>query len=133
MAAQKRTTTHGTLIAEEMNRDPEFRDEWERTALARMVAAQLIGFRADNELSQRKLADRLGMKQPYVARLESGETNPDFETLVKIARELGTEFMIDIRRAGAKPKLITKGIVEKHQGVERDGVAVTVAAAVSSA
>ena len=50
-----RQKSHGTFVAEEMNRDPEFRDEWERTPLARLVAAQLIKYRSVNKLSQREL------------------------------------------------------------------------------
>src|SRR5918911_4907480 len=100
------TKSHEELLAEEMARDPDFREEWEQTALARLVAVQLIKYRAANKLSQRALAERLGKKQPYVARLESGETNPDLETLVNISRALGIEFVIDIAPA-AKTELVT--------------------------
>ena len=58
--------------------------EWERLALARMVAARLVGYRSDNGLSQRELAGRLGVSQPRVVELESGEKNPQGSTLVKI-------------------------------------------------
>lgn len=120
--------THGTPIAEEMNRDPEFRADWERTAFARVVAAQLIKYRAEHELSQRALAERLGVKQPYVARLEGGETNPEVETLINISRVLGIEFMIDITPAKRAPKLVTKRVREQHVAQERDGVSVVFAA-----
>lgn len=49
--------------------------EWERTALARAVAARVIAYRAEHGLSQTALAGRLGMTQPALARLESGEHN----------------------------------------------------------
>jgi len=64
MTVQPKTVSHETLLAEEMARDPAFREEWERTALARLVAVQLIKYRAANKLSQRALAERLGKKQP---------------------------------------------------------------------
>jgi ribosome-binding protein aMBF1 (putative translation factor) len=123
-----RTTSFETLLAEEMARDPEFREEWERTALARLVAVQLIKYRAVNKLSQRALAERLGKKQPYVARLEAGETNPDLETLVSISRALGIEFVIDIAPAAKTPTLVTKEVAAEHATTRRSGVSVVVAA-----
>jgi ribosome-binding protein aMBF1 (putative translation factor) len=125
---QPKTTSFETLIAEEMARDPEFREEWERTALARLVAAQLIKYRAVNKLSQRALGERLGKKQPYVARLEAGDTNPDLETLVNISRALGIEFVIDIAPAAKTPTLVTEKVAAEHATTRRNGVSVVVAA-----
>lgn len=102
--------THEDLLAAEMAADPEFAAEWERLALARMVASSLAGYRFDHGLSQRELAERLGVSQPRVVELESGEKNPQIETLVKIAATTGIEFAIDIAPAGQEPKLVGKAI-----------------------
>jgi ribosome-binding protein aMBF1 (putative translation factor) len=126
--AANRLKSHGTVIAEEINRDADFRAEWERTALARLVAAQLVGYRADHKLSQRALGEKLSRSQPYVAKLESGDVNPDLETLVTISRALGIEFMIDIAPAAQAPKLVSKAVAAKHERQQRDGVAVVMAA-----
>ncbi len=93
--------TNDELIAEQLRTDPELRAEWERTALARAVAVAIVRYRAEHDLSQRELAERLGMKQPQVARLELGEVNPSMDTLMRISAELGMEFTIDVRPAGA--------------------------------
>src|SRR5207245_1734578 len=71
----KGTNAHEELLAAELAADPEFAHEWERLALARTVAVGLIGFRSDNQLSQRELAELLGVSQPRVVELESGEKN----------------------------------------------------------
>ena len=92
--------TNDELIAELLRTDPEFRAEWERTALAREVALAIVRYRADHDLSQRDLAKRLGMKQPQVARMELGEVNPSMETLMRVSAQLGIEFTIDVRPAG---------------------------------
>jgi len=128
MAAQPKTVSYEALLAEEMARDPDFREEWEQTALARLVAVQLIKYRATNKLSQRALAEKLGKKQPYVARLEAGETNPDLETLVNISRALGIEFVIDIAPAAKTPELVTREVAAEHATRRRSGVSVVVAA-----
>jgi predicted transcriptional regulator len=120
--------SHGTIIAEEINRDPEFRAEWERTALARMVAAELVGYRSDHGLSQKALGERLGCSQPNVAKLESGEHNPTIDTLVDVSRALGIEFMIDIAPATRQRRLVTNAVADKHVAQERDGVSVVMAA-----
>lgn len=128
MAKATSMKTQGMMVAEEINRDPEFRVEWEKTALARLVAAQIIDYRVTHDLSQRELAERLGVKQPYVARLEAGETNPEIETLIGISRALEIEFMIDIAPAEKAPKLVTKAVAHKHTAHQRDGVSVVFAA-----
>ena len=100
--------TNDELIAEQLRSDPEFRAEWERTALARAVAVAIVRYRGEHDLSQRELADRLGMKQPQVARLELGEVNPSIETLIRIASRLRMEFTIDVSPAGVLPRNITR-------------------------
>ena len=104
--------THEEVLAEHLASDPEFAAEWERLALARMVAVQLIGYRADHGLSQRELAERLGVSQPRVVELESGEKNPQIETLLKITAATGLEFAIDIAPVGKEPKLVRKAVTD---------------------
>jgi transcriptional regulator with XRE-family HTH domain len=99
--------TNDEILQEELQ-DPEFRAEWERTALARAVALAVVRYRGDHGLSQRDLAERLGMKQPQVARLELGEVNPSMETLMRVSAQLGIEFTIDVRPAGTTVHNVTK-------------------------
>jgi transcriptional regulator with XRE-family HTH domain len=89
-------------------RDPKFRAEWERTALARAIASQVIGYRVEHGLSQTALAKRLGMKQPAVARLEAGEVTPSLETLQRLVSVLDTEIVIDLVPPEREPKLVTR-------------------------
>lgn len=81
-------------------RDPVFRAEWERTAVARAVGKRVVDYRVLHGLTQTALARQLGMKQPAVARLEAGEHNPSFETLGRLSSVLGIEFHIDVTPAG---------------------------------
>ncbi|HEX5853542.1 MAG TPA: helix-turn-helix transcriptional regulator [Solirubrobacteraceae bacterium] len=124
--------THEELLAAEMAADPEFAAEWERLALARMVAVQLIGYRADHGLSQRQLAARLGVSQPRIVELESGEKNPQIETLVKVAAATGIEFAIDIAPIGQEPELVGKA-VKNTQAHRYAGASVLVAGACAGA
>ena len=106
----KGTKTQEELLSAELAADPGFAVEWERLALARMVAACLVGYRHDHQLSQRAFAERLGVSQPRIVELESGEKNPQIETLVKISAATGLEFAIDVAPLGQEPKLVGRAV-----------------------
>jgi ribosome-binding protein aMBF1 (putative translation factor) len=92
-------TARGTITSDSLKkrlRDPEFREAWERTELARAVALCLVEFREDNGISQSALARKIGMHQPAIARLEAGDHNPSVDTLMRLSRGLGIDFHIDI-------------------------------------
>lgn len=123
------TKTFEEVLAAEFERDPEFRRDWERTALARAVATEIIRYRSAHKLSQRGLAKILGVKQPFVARLESGETNPQLETLMNISRATGIEFVISIAPSTQAPRLVSRRVRETRIAEESDGVSLVFAAA----
>jgi transcriptional regulator with XRE-family HTH domain len=99
--------TSEQVLADEL-RDPAFKAEWDRTAMARAVALKVLTYRTERGLSQRALAQKLGMTQPQLARLEAGEHNPTIDTLARIADALDIEFAIDVRPHRREPKLISK-------------------------
>jgi DNA-binding XRE family transcriptional regulator len=109
--------TADEVLAVALDADPEFAAEWERLALARMVAARLIAYRTDHGLSQRELAGRLGVSQPRIVELEAGEKNPQIETLFKITAATGLEFAIDIAPVGQEPKLVRKAVTDTQAHV----------------
>lgn len=91
--------TAGEVLAEDLQ-DPEFREEWERTALAREVANRVVAYRAEHNLSQEALGRLLGISQPAVARIEAGEHEPSLLRLKQLSRCLDMEFHIDITQQG---------------------------------
>lgn len=115
------------VLAQELE-DPEFREQWERTALARWMALELSHYRAMHSLSQRELAEQLGMKQSQVARIETGEHNPSLGTLARLATGLDLELMIDIRPQGRDARLPRKRATRSSSFATR-GAEVLVASA----
>ena len=84
-------TTLSEYHAEQM-KDPEFRAEWEAPEYD--IIDAIIAARAEENLTQRELAQRCGMKQSAFARLESGNANPTLETLKRVAEGLGKQLRI---------------------------------------
>jgi DNA-binding XRE family transcriptional regulator len=89
-------------ILEEELRDPEFRAEWERLAPARAVAIAVVGYRIDHGLTQTALGRQLGMSQPAIARLESGNRIPTLPTLFKLSEALAMEISVSMTPAGQR-------------------------------
>ena len=114
------------LLEEQLASDPEFRAEWERTALARAVALAVVGYRTRHGLSQTELAKLLGIRQPHISRLELGEHNPTPEMLQRLASKLGLRFVLEIAPSqGASPPL-PSGPVDHSEVVTADGVRILV-------
>jgi len=54
------------------------------------LAERLRARRTEKRLSQRELADRTGVEQSQISRLERGERGASIDNLAALARELGT-------------------------------------------
>lgn len=74
--------------------DPEFVREYDALADEFAMAATFIKARAAAGLTQAQLAERMGAKQSYVARLESGRMLPSVRTLQKFAAATGTKLRV---------------------------------------
>lgn len=114
------------LLVEGQFADPSFRVEWQRLAPAREFAATLLRYRAEHKLSQRALAKKLGVSQPRVVKLESGEHNPEVDTIINAVRRLGIEFVLDVAPASRKPALVTAR-AQKRGAIAHDDVSVVAA------
>jgi DNA-binding XRE family transcriptional regulator len=99
--------SHEEVLEEDL-KDPRFRAEWERTALARAVALLVLRYRSEHELSQTALAKRLGVSQPAVARLEASDHNPTIETLIRLASVLDLELAVDIAPNSRPARLVNE-------------------------
>ena len=53
------------------------------------LISELIKARQQKGFSQKKLEEMSGVKQPIIARLEKGTTNPQLDTVLKILAPLG--------------------------------------------
>ncbi|WP_080798515.1 helix-turn-helix domain-containing protein [Arabiibacter massiliensis] len=79
---------------QEHMKDPEFAAEYERLEPMYDIISAITVARAEQNLTQRELAERCGMRQSAFARLESGNANPTLKTLQQVARGLGKKLRI---------------------------------------
>ena len=79
--------------------DPEFVREFDALEDEFAMAAAFIKARAKSGLTQAQLAERMGAKQSYVARLESGRMLPSVRTLQKFAQATGTKLWVAFEAA----------------------------------
>ena len=50
---------------------------------------ELVNARKERGISQKKLEELSGVKQPVIARMERGNTNPQLDTVLKVLAPLG--------------------------------------------
>jgi predicted transcriptional regulator len=77
--------------------DPELYNEYKALEPEYEVISHIIRLRNEQHLTQKELADKIGIKQSNISRLESGNSNPSLEFLKKIAGGLGKELHIEFR------------------------------------
>ena len=58
------------------------------------LIGELIKARTEQGISQKKLEELSGVKQPITARMEKGTTNPQINTLLKVLAPLGKTLAI---------------------------------------
>ena len=58
------------------------------------IISELINARQENGVTQKKLEEISGVKQPIIARMERGTTDPQLSTVIKILASLGKTLAI---------------------------------------
>ena len=53
------------------------------------LIGELVKARQERGISQKKLEELSGVKQPIIARMEKGSTSPQLETVLKVLAPLG--------------------------------------------
>jgi len=80
---------------------PDVLQAYQELAPRFAVVRQLIAHREQHGWSQRELADRAGMKQPQLARLETGQVEPKLDTLERLAKAVGVQGLREFSANGS--------------------------------
>lgn len=107
MSNQKRGRTASVPIEpmfEQQLRDPEFRHAYEELEPEFKIVRQLIDLRLKRGWTQAQLAERVGTRQPNIARLEGRGHSQNLSFLERVANALGARVEVQIVPREAKAK-----------------------------
>ena len=78
----------------EMMKDPEVKREYDALEPEFQLVREMIRARREAGLTQKGLAERTGIQQSNISRIENGNGNPSLSTLNKLAQGLGKKLVI---------------------------------------
>ena len=82
------------FLAEEL-RDEEFREEYERLQPEFDVIRAIADARISRNLTQKELAERTGINQADISKLENGTRNPSINLLKRLAEGMDMVLKIE--------------------------------------
>lgn len=81
-------------LHEQMN-DPAFKQEWEAQESEFQVIKAIIKARKEQNMTQKQLADRTGIDQADISKIENGNANPSLKTLQRLASGMGMKMRVE--------------------------------------
>ena len=79
----------------EQLKDPEFKAEWDALEPEFQIMKAIIKGRAEQNLTQKQLAEMTGSTLAEISHLENGTGNPSLRTLKRLAEGLGMRLKIE--------------------------------------
>ena len=75
-------------------KDPEFKKTYDGLSAEFEIVEAIIKKRAQKKLTQKELAQQIGVTQSALARFESGRSNPTFSFIQKVTTGLGLRLVV---------------------------------------
>ena len=79
---------------QKQRKDPAFRAEYELTRPEFEVMRVLIDARISQNMTQKELSERSGVRQSNISRIENGTCSPTIATLEALANGMGKKLVI---------------------------------------
>ena len=98
--------------------DEPFAERVELYDLYYEISTKIYEYRTSNNLSQEKFAKLLGVTQPMVSKLESGEYNYTIEQLWKIAKKLGCKLNISFEA----PESVDYSVIDYREHFKENNI-----------
>lgn len=77
--------------------DPDFKAEYEAMRPEYEAIRAVIAARLESNMTQAELAEKTGIRQSNISRIESGASSPTVDTLARIAAGLGKKLKIEFQ------------------------------------
>ena len=75
--------------------DPEFAEEYEAIRPEYDAIRAVIAARLECNMTQKELAEKTGIRQSNISRIENGTSSPTVDTLARIAAGMGKQLKIE--------------------------------------
>ena len=82
------------FLKEELQ-DPEFRKEYEALQPEYEIKRAMIQARMNSGMTQKQLAEKTGIAQADISKLENGNANPSLRTLQRLASGMGMQVKLE--------------------------------------
>lgn len=86
-------TTFDEFLAKQM-KDPEFKKEYDALEPEFEIIQAMIDARKNSGMTQKELADKTGIAQSDISKIENGNGNPSIRTLQRLAKGMGKKLHI---------------------------------------
>ena len=86
--------TLDSMLSEQL-KDEEFRNEYEAIQPEMDVIRAIVDARTSQNLTQKELAERTGINQADISKLENGTRNPSVNLLKRLAEGMGMALKIE--------------------------------------
>lgn len=83
-------------LLKEQLKDEDFSKAWDDTELEYQIKRMLIAARLEQNMTQKELAAKSGVRQSNISRIEQGVCTPTIGTLKELARGLGKKLKIEM-------------------------------------
>lgn len=79
---------------EKQLQNPDFKAEWDALEPELSIMQAVIDARKESGLTQQQLAERTGISQADISKLENGDANPSLKTLQRLASAMDKKLKI---------------------------------------
>ena len=87
-------TTFNNFLEKRLN-DPNFRKEYDALEPEFSIIQAIIDARKISGMTQKELAEKTGITQGDISRLENGNANPSLRTLLRLAEGMGMKLRLE--------------------------------------
>lgn len=87
-------TNYKDFLNEQL-RDEEFKKEYDALEAEFSIIQALLDARKNSGLTQMDLAERTGIAQADISKLENGNANPSLKTLQRLAEGMGMRLKVE--------------------------------------
>ena len=87
-------TNFNDFVAEQ-KKNPEFKKEYDALEPEFSIVQAMLDARKASGLTQKELADKTGIAQGDISKLENGSANPALKTLQRLAAGMGMQLKLE--------------------------------------